>query len=140
MDTLCSVGRLDLTHRCRSTEHANLLSVPIPHYYSHSKEPYSKMHPICPAVSTFILAEFNYTFPFFSILARSHSSKTLNPLLYFLITVLECHQSAPMFTSHHAQCVCARGVVMTAAAVGADIRGINHRLVHLLVRLQTNNV
>lgn len=62
-----------------STEDANLLCTSLPtclfsillHYYSHSKEPYSKLHPIWADVSTFILAEFNYCFPFFAFLSHS---------------------------------------------------------------------
>lgn len=52
-------------------------------HYSHSKGPYSKMHPIWAGVTTFILAEFNYGFPVLPFFLALIHPKPCNPFYNF---------------------------------------------------------
>lgn len=90
---ICSVGRLDLTHSDIIAQKMQIFdTLPLAflrlfsillHYYSHSKGPYSKQHPIWAGVPTFILAEFNYSFPLLPFFFTLIHPKPWNRLYHF---------------------------------------------------------
>lgn len=114
---ICSVGwqRFD-TLRYHSKDDANLwysasrlptcVCLPFSFHVVFLIQTHSERRPTRASVPTFILAEFNYGFPFCLSSPRSHSSETLKPLLSFFITLSPYHKSELVFI--HTM-LCARG-------------------------------